>query len=501
MQKELLLKVEHIYKSFGPTKALVDVSFEINRGEIRGLIGENGSGKSTVSSIIAGAQTSDSGDMFIKNKPYKPSSMIEAQKNRISMVLQEMGTIPTTKVADNIFVGKESLFTKYGIIQKKAMLAEAKKVLTEIGADDIDPNASIDSLNFEDRKIVEIARAMYNKPEIFVVDETTTALSQRGRDIVYKLMRKLQTEGKAVLFISHDLDELMMICNAITVLRDGIMIDTLERDEMNVDRMRTLMVGRELIGNYYRTDYDGRCSDEIVLKAEQITCGTVLENFFVELHKGEILGIGGLSDCGMHELGRILCGAERSITGKVVYVANGDIIDNSKTAIKNKIGYVSKNRDQEAIILNASIQDNLVLPSYDILKNSMGWISKKGEKKMSDEEIEVMSIKCINGSQYVSELSGGNKQKVVFGKWLANKTEIFILDCPTRGIDVGVKSSMYDLIYQFKQEEKSVVLISEELPELIGMCDKILILKDGKKSGEFIRSESLSENDIIGSMI
>lgn len=498
-KKEVLLHCNHIFKSFGPTRALVDVELSVCRGEIRGLIGENGSGKSTISSIVAGVQPYDSGEMFFKGEPYRPASMIEAQQKGIAMVVQEMGTIPNITVAANIFIGKEKRFKKGPFLNVRLMNAEAKRVLGEIGADHIDPAASINSLNFEDRKIVEIARAMYDKPEIFIVDETTTALSQKGRDIVYAIMRQLSSEGKAVLFISHDLDELMQICNAITVLRDGVLITTMEQDEMEVNKMRMHMVGREISDDYYRTDYDGSFQDQVVLKATNVTSGAVLENFSFELHKGEILGFGGLSECGMHELGRAVFGADRLLTGSVE-LADGTRITNPRVAIRHKIGYMSKNRDQEAIILNDSIENNIVLPSIPMLEKGP-FVWPKDEKALSQREIETMSIKCWGSEQQVSELSGGNKQKVVFAKWLGNQSDILILDCPTRGIDIGVKVTMYQLMYRLKKEGKAIIMISEELPELIGMCDRIMILKDGKHAHTFARSPELSERDIITYMI
>lgn len=505
MAAEEIVRVEHIYKSFGPTKALVDVSFSVNCGEIRGLIGENGSGKSTVSSIIAGVQRADKGEMYLHGNLYNPHTMVDAQKNGISMIVQEMGTISGISVADNIFIGKEQRFMRGPLVDRRKMNAEAEKILKEIGASFIDPREMIDNLNFEDRKIVELARGLYDPPEVFIVDETTTALSQKGRDMVYAIMRKLQAEGKAVLFISHDLEELMDICNAITVLRDGVLIDTLNREQMNVDRLRSLMVGRELQGDYYRSDYDGSYSDEVVLECTQITSGPVLENFSLQLHKGEILGIGGLSDCGMHEVGRVLFGIDHHVTGKVILHKNGkDIpINNPKTAIGHKMGYVSKNRDKEAIILSASIRDNITLPSLNMLRdrNPVRLITKKAEKNLSKECISAMSIKCQGPQQFVSGLSGGNKQKVVFAKWIGNGSEILILDCPTRGIDVGVKASMYQLMTRYKKEGKSIVMISEELPELIGMSDRILILKDGELTAEFKRSQMLRDTDIIDKMI
>lgn len=497
---ESVLRCKGICKTFGVTHALVNVDFEVRRGEIRGLIGENGSGKSTLTSIVAGVQPYDEGkgEMTLMGEPYKPKSMVDAQRRGVSMVVQEMATIPGISVAANIFVGKEKLFMKGPFLNVRKMNVEAKKVLEEIGAGHIRPDAMIDSLDFEDRKIVEIARAMYDKPEIFIVDEATTALSQRGRDIIYTISKKLAAENRSVVMISHDLDELMTICNAITVLRDGVLIDTMTEDEMDIHRMRLCMVGREIADNYYRSDYDGSYDAEVVLKATNVTLGA-LENFSFELHKGEILGIGGLSESGIHEVGRAAFGCEPLITGTVV-TNDGVRITNPRNAIANGIAYVSKNRDVEAIILNESIKNNIVLPSIPQLEKGV-FITPASERALAEKEIERMSVKCENEDQQVNQLSGGNKQKVVFAKWLGNNSEVLVLDCPTRGIDIGVKASMYQLMYQLKKQGKSMIMISEELPEVIGMSDRILIIKDGQLVKEFTRSESLSEADIIQYMI
>lgn len=492
------LSAHKICKSFGPTRALVDVDVTVRRGEIRGLIGENGSGKSTFSSIVAGAQRADSGTFELEGKPYDPKHMVDAQNHGISMIVQEMGTIGTISVASNIFIGRLEEYTKLGVVDFKTLNKKANEILADIGASDIKADTLTMRLNFEDRKIVEIARAMVCNPQLLIVDETTTALAHKGRTILYRLIKRMHDENKAVLFISHDLEELVEVCNTITVLRDGHIIDTLDKDHMQIPLMRNLMVGRELTGAYFREDYDSSYSDEVILKAEHITYG-MLEDFNMELHKGEILGIGGLSACGMHELGKVLFGANKTLTGKVT---KGDVvIDGTVTAVKNKIAYVSKERDKEGIILNASIRENIVVPSYNELSKKMGLISRKDELKMANEEAKAMSIKCRNVDQRVSELSGGNKQKVVFAKWLAKDCDVFILDCPTRGIDVGVKAAMYQLIYRLKQEGKAIIMISEELPELIGMSDRMMLMKDGKISAYVSRDKSVTEQTIIEHII
>lgn len=494
----VLLSARGVCKAFGPTRALIDVGIDVRRGEVRGLIGENGSGKSTLSAIVAGALGCDEGTFALKGNPYMPKNMVDAQNRGISMVIQEMGTIPRITVASNIFSGRlEQFRNRLGLLAWSRINREADAILADIGAPDIKGSMMIDQLNFEDRKIVEIARAMVVKPDLLIIDETTTALAQKGRTIIYNLIDRMHRENRAVLFISHDLDELMRVCNTITVLRDGVIIGTLTKENMSVNIMRSMMVGRELSGSYYRADYDGSYNDEIVLTAHQVTLSPYFENIDLELHKGEILGLGGLSSCGMHELGRVLFGIEKPITGYVKLNRTGTKVSNTTVAVQNRMAYVSKDRDKEAIILDASIRSNVVLPSLKNLTRAHVFISPGAEKKMTGDQIKTMSIKCRNGAQSCKELSGGNKQKVVFAKWLAKESDIMILDCPTRGIDVGVKADMYRLMMELKKAGKAIIMISEELLELIGMSDRMLIFKDGEIKKELKRSAGLEEKDII----
>lgn len=496
MEKKLLLSAENVCKSFGSTRALIDVDVKICAGEIRGLIGENGSGKSTFSSIVSGAQKADSGTFELKGQYYMPMNMVDAQNHGISMIVQEMGTIGRISVAENIFAGRLEEYAKFGIVNMKEIYKKSIAILEDIGVTDIDVEARTATLNFEDRKIVEIARAMVSNPDILIVDETTTALAQKGRKILYKLIKKMHEQNKAVLFISHDLDELMQVCNSITILRDGVIIDTLDKNEMNIETMRTLMVGRELTGDYFRGDFDGNHGDEVLLEMKRVTYGQ-LENLDIKLYKGEILGIGGLSCCGMHEIGRLMFGIEKPLTGEVVLQSSKIKVANPVVAVANNMAYVSKDRDREAIILNASIGENLEIPSYKRLSSSLGLIKNKDEDALCKEQIETMKIKCRNAKQNCKELSGGNKQKVVFAKWLAKESDIYILDCPTRGIDVGVKSDMYKLIMKLKKQGKGIVLISEELLELIGMSDRILLFKNGQLTGELDRGKDISEQTVL----
>ncbi|MBU9726197.1 sugar ABC transporter ATP-binding protein [Diplocloster modestus] len=498
---EVLLSCKDVCKNFGATRALIHVDFELRQGEVCGLIGENGSGKSTLTSIFAGVQPQTSGELFRAGRPYRPANMVEAQKAGVAMIVQEAATLPTIDVASNIFIGNYELFSKNGHLDVKKMHREADKILKEIGVEDIKGSTLLAELNFEDRKIIEIARAMYLKPEILVIDESTTALAQKGRQLIYHLIDQMRSEKKGVIFISHDLEELEEVCNKITCLRDGVLVGHLEGTDITTANMRPLMVGRELEGSYYREDWDGSSSDEVVLDIRHITSENgYVQNLSIQLHKGEILGFGGLAGCGMHEVGRMIFGLDKTVTGEVVHVPSGTKITRIDDSIRHNIGYVSKDRDNESIILNASIQNNTVMASYKKLSRR-GFISPKAEKRLSDRQIETMRTKCLSGKQFCNQLSGGNKQKVAFSKWLAAGSEIYILDCPTRGIDIGVKAAMYQLIYQFKMEGKAIIMISEELPELIGMSDRMIIMKEGRITGEVTRSKEVTDTKLIEYMV
>lgn len=496
--QETMLEVRNMFKNFGVTVALNDVSFTLERGHVYGLIGENGSGKSTVSSIIAGMQTATKGDMVYEGKTWAPGSMLEAQEHGIGMIVQEAGTIPNITVAENIFLGHEDMFKKGIFIDRAGLTAAAQKLLDELGIKEFRASDRTGKLDMQMRKIVEIAKCMYWKPQLLIVDETSTALSLEGRMFLYKVMRKQREENKTVLFISHDLDEMMTECDKLTVLRDGVIIGTLDQKDYEPNIIRKMMVGRELKGDYYRSDYEGY-SDEVVLKAENVTTLHDLLNLNFELHKGEILGIGGLSECGMHTVGRAVFGIEKVLDGEVT--ANGAKITSPRTAIDNRMAYVSKNRDTESLGLSATIFENIASTGYKANIAFANIISGKKENAYVDKQIEELQIKCAGKHYNVNTLSGGNKQKVVFGKWVASDAQILILDCPTRGIDVGVKASMYKLFTEMKKSGKAILLISEELQELIGMCDRILIMKDGEVTREVMRTENPTENSLIDYMI
>jgi ribose transport system ATP-binding protein len=499
---DIILRIKGLSKSFSSTNAVVDVNMIFSKGKIHGLIGENGSGKSTLSNMIAGVISPDTGEMIFEGRRYKPLNSAEAANSGVSMITQEMGTIAGMTIAENIFLGRESLFTgKGGLVNTGKMNGQAAEIFRKIGILHIDPRKPVTSLSFEDRKIVEIARAMYTDPCLLIIDETTTALSQTGRNILYSIMEQMKLNDKTVIFISHDLEEVRKHCDLLSVMRDGHYIDTLEVSNCTDAQIRELMVGRRIDGSWYRVDETASYGNNVVLSCLQINT-PLLHDVSCELHESEILGIAGLTDSGMHDFGKVLFGLTKPQTGIVTTSCKGQKkeIKNPGSAIKLKIGYVSKNRDEEALMLLSSIKENIVLPSLDMLA-SHSFILPVKEKRLAQSGAEAMQIKMRDIDQYVMYLSGGNKQKVVLAKWLCNKSQILILDCPTRGIDIGVKEAIYQLMKNLKEEGKSIVLISEELPEVIGMSDRILVFKDGKINAEFKRKKNLAQTEVVKYMI
>ena len=499
MDKKTLLVAEHIDKRFGITHAVNDVSLEIAAGEIRGLIGENGSGKSTFCQMLCGIYTIGGGTFTLDRTQLHIRNQVDANNAGIAIIVQEMGTLSGLTVAENIYLGHEEPFMRMGVKDTRAMNREAQKLLDEYGFGRIKAGVMIDHYNFEDRKLVEIVKATYMKPKILVIDETTTALSQNGRLELYKIMDAVRADGRTVIFISHDLGEVLAHTDTVSVLRDGEYIDTVESSQVTEDDLKRLMVGREIGSAYYRTDYGEPVTGETALSVQNVTVPGELDNISFDLHKGEILGFGGLSECGMHEVGKAIFGASWDREGKVV-LADGTEINDIPTAISHSIAYASKDRDNESIILNESIRNNIVLPSLEDLANH-GLLNGRKLTRFANEQAVNMQTKMQNVHQFVSDLSGGNKQKVVLARWLGKGSDILVLDSPTRGIDVKVKQAIYALMAELRKQGKAIIMISEEIPELLGMADRILIMKDGKVNGEFTRDPALSEEDLIAKMV
>ncbi|NLJ93926.1 MAG: sugar ABC transporter ATP-binding protein [Clostridiaceae bacterium] len=497
--KKIRLQIKNLYKSFGITRAVQDVSFDLYAGEVHALIGENGSGKSTLVSMLTGIHEKDSGTFILDGEEINPTNQVEANKMGASIIVQELGTLSGLSVAENIFLGHEDRFVNMGVKNTGKMNKEASDLLKKYGFTHINVTDPIDRYNFENRKLVEIVKATYFGPKVVVIDETTTALSQNGRDELFKHMDRIRDEGDTVIFISHDLQEVIDHSDRISVLRDGVYITTVNSEDTDEDELKKLMVGRELSGQYYREDYGEEISDEVVLDVKNVSVPGELNDVSFQLHKGEILGFGGLSGSGMHEIGKAIFGASYDRTGTVV-LADGTEINDIPTAIDKSIAYTSKDRDTESIVLNQSIVENICMPSLDETRGK-GVLTTTKMIEFASPLAEMIQVKMASIRQFVSELSGGNKQRVVLARWIGKDSDILVLDSPTRGIDVKVKQDIYTLMDDMRKNGKAVILISEELMELIGMCDRILIMKDGEINGEVQRDVDLSENQLITMMI
>ncbi len=496
---KVLLHAEKIDKSFGVTHAIDNVTLDFYEGEVHALIGENGSGKSTFTSCLTGIYHKDSGTFTLDGKEIHARNQVDGNYQGVAIIVQEIGTLSGLTVAENIFLGKENEFTKFHVKNAKAMNKKAQELLDSYGFGYIRATDIIDKYNFEDRKLIEIVKATHFGPKVLVVDETTTALGEKGRKELFKVMKKIKEEGKCVIFISHDLDEVLEQSDSISVLRDGVLVSSVKSSEVSTDDLKKLMVGRALSNNYYRSDYDEEVSNEVVLKGENLTVPGEIENFNIELHKGEIIGIGGLSECGMHEVGKALFGASYDREGSVT-LSDGTAINDIKTAIDHSIAYASKDRDNESLVINDTIQDNICLPSLENLKKNH-ILHAKDEKAFAEKYAKQMSTKMVGVHQFMSALSGGNKQKVVLARWIGKDSDIIILDSPTRGIDVMVKADIYQMMNKMRKNGKSIIMISEEISELLGMADRIIIMKDGRQNGEFKRSMDLKDTDLIAKMV
>lgn len=497
MAKEIMLHAVGIDKQFGPTHAVDHVSLDFYKGEIHALIGENGSGKSTFTNMLTGIISIGEGTFELDGEQIAPKNQVDANHHGAAVIVQEQGTLDGLTVAENMFLGDENQFITGGIKNTGAMIKKAQELLDSYGLDYIKAVDPIDNYNFEDRKLVEIVKSTWFAPKVLVVDETTTALSQNGRAELFNVMNKVREDGRTVIFISHDMAEVLSMSDTISILRDGEYITTVSADEVDEEQLKTLMVGREMSDHYYREDYDGSLAGDVAMSMKDVSVPGELEEVSLDLHKGEILGIGGLSECGMHEVGKALFGASYERTGEVE-LGDGTAINDINTAINHSIAYASKDRDNESLLIADTIQDNITLPSL----RKMGLpLSKSKQKKFANEYAELMSVKMVNTDQFVSALSGGNKQKVVLARWVGAESEILLLDSPTRGIDIKVKADIYALMDEMRKQGKAILVISEEIMELIGMCDRILVMKDHKINGELKRSKELTEQDLIALMV
>lgn len=497
-----VLKIEQLCKRFGPTIANLNISLEANAGEIIGLAGENGSGKSTLLSQIAGIYRYDSGSMTLNGEPYSPGNALEANSRGIAMVVQELGTVTCLPAGNNIFLGRMKKFSKFGIVDFKAMDREIKKICDRWGIPPIDSRREMSSLDVETKKMTELVRALSTDPQILILDEITQSLSQNNRNVLFSVIQKMRDEGRIVFVITHDVEEMIEITDRILVLRDGAVVTEMESRKTTADEVKQRMVGREISHGYYREDKEVSFLDDVVLTAEELSVDGSFEPLSFELHAGEILGFCGLSDSGIHEVGKALYGVTTDgRKGKVCLKHPDRKIENAIQALKSKMGYLPKERDHDCLMLKASIKDNFSLTNLEEIRGHFGYVSSRKLDENAEKLVEHYQVKCSDIYQSISHLSGGNKQKVNLGRWMAKDLDVLILDCPTRGVDIGVKAYIYQLMKQEKENGLAIVLISDELTEVLGMSDRLIIMKNGKVVSRLDRGPDFTEEKVIEVMI
>lgn len=498
-----ILEIRGLCKYFGSTVANDHIDFDLKRGEVRGLAGENGSGKSTLLQQIAGIYIKDEGTMTLNGEAYNPKNPVDAIHKKVGIVVQELGVLNNLPAGVNVFSGRMKRFARFGVIDMKRVYREASALFDKYGLMKVPLHQMCSQMSIESRKMVELARALSGDPDILILDEVTQSLSQNNRDMLYRLIEQLKNEGKTLIIITHDLEEMLEICDSISVLRDGKLITTKDSACLTTDEVKRLMVGREVSNEYYRTDKTASYKEEVVLKAEALSVPGKISDVSFELHKGEILGFCGLSDSGIHEVGKAIFSISQHRKGRVELKGGaGTIPVNSiHSAVAHGMAYVPKDRDGEALMMQDSIVSNFVLPSLNELQGKGIFLNPKKLNQMALHGTREFHVKCSGIKQKMSGLSGGNKQKVNLGRWLLKDLSVLVLDCPTRGVDVSVKAYIYHVMEQARKNGLAMILISDELAEVLGMADRLIVMKNGHIQGEFMRGENFTQEALIEVMV
>ena len=497
---EKLVEMRNITKKFSGVTALNDISFDIRRGEVHILLGENGAGKARLMKILSGAYQPTSGTIVLKGKEYDQLTPKDSYENGISIIYQELSVINELSVQENLFVGKLPTKKVLGLnIVDYGKMKEIATVLTKKVGLERDLNTFVEELSICEKQQLEIAKSLVSDADIIIMDEPTTSLTQEETDQLFKIIRQLKSEGKGIVYISHKLKELKEIGDRVTVLKDGTYVGTRNVSEVEVKDLVTMMVGRE-IKSRYPSNNPNLDKNKIIFEAKNITRKDErVKNVSFKLHEGEIIGFAGLIGSGRSELMNAVFGADPIKTGSISLFGKEMKPKNEYQSIKNGIAFVTENRRETGFFHNFDIKENIsILPfiKNSKLRGTWGLVNNKMEKKYAAEEKSKLNIKCSSVNQNITELSGGNQQKVILGKWMAAESELIIFDEPTKGIDIGSKSEIYTLMRKLSDEGKGVLMVSSELPELLAVCDRIAVFKDGNIA-EILTSEEATEEKIM----
>ena len=485
---DVILTMKGIDKSFPGVHALDHVDLEVRKGEVHALMGENGAGKSTLMKVLTGIYHKDSGTITYEGKEVEFSNPREAQDAGIVIVHQELNMLGHLTVAQNIFIGRE--FMKGKLIDDKKMNEEAKRLFDQLGID-IDPTETMSRLTVGKQQMCEIAKAISHDAKVIIFDEPSAALTEAEIEELFKIIRDLRKKQMGIVYISHRMDEIKVITDRVTVMRDGGYVGTLITEECTKDDIINMMVGR-VIYEDPKTESAVPKDAPVVLKVEHLNAGRMVKDVSFELRKGEILGFSGLMGAGRTETARALFGADPKQSGDI-YV-NGKKVDikNPQDAVKCGIGYLSEDRKRYGIVVDKTVAENSTMASLEFYMKGM-FIDKKKENEAAQKYVDLLRTKTPGVDQLVVNLSGGNQQKVVIAKWLIRNCDILIFDEPTRGIDVGAKSEIYQLMNELVAEGKSIIMISSEMTEILRMSDRIIIMCEGRKTGELAIEEATQE--------
>lgn len=493
MEDNILLSVRNISKTFPGTKALRDVNLSIQKGVVHALMGENGAGKSTLSNIIGGVfKPDEGGEIYLEGKKCEFHDAMASQMAGIAFVHQETALIPSLSVADNIFVGRVP--TSAGIfVDAKGMNAQAQKILDDMGAK-IKATTIAKELNPANAQMVEIAKALSLNCKLLILDEPTSALSLKDAQALFEIIRNLKNRGVSILYISHRMSEIFEVCDVLTVMRDGQVINTVDVADITPDDVVKMMVGRE-ISNYYPPKSECIDPNDVIFKCENVSFLPDFKDISFELHRGEILGFSGLVGAGRSEIIEAITGLRKRTSGKMWIEGKEVQIRSFHDAIAGGVGFVNEDRKTSGLCINMSVERNIASADLSEIANGK-FISKKKERNQSSKYIKDLKIKVWGAEQVCSTLSGGNQQKVMIAKWLATHPKIIIMDEPTKGIDVGTKKEIHDLLRDLANSGTGVIVISSELPEIIGLCDRVKIVYEHKIVGE-VTGERINEQEIM----
>lgn len=482
--KDYILEMKNITKVFPGVKALDDVTLKVRAGTVHSLMGENGAGKSTLMKCLFGIYTPDRGEVILENKRVDFASPAEALKNHVSMVHQELNQVLDRSVMENVWLGRFPM--KGCFVDHLKMYEDTKKIFDEFDIN-VDPAVKTGKLQVAQRQMIEIAKAVSYDAKVIAMDEPTSSLTENEVEHLFSIIDKLKQNDVSVIYISHKMEEILRISDEVTIMRDGKWVATRPRDELDTDSIIQMMVGRELKERYPKREVQ---PGEVVLKVENLaTLSPAFKDVSFELRKGEILGIAGLVGAGRTQVLETLFGIRRRGAGKIVY--KGKEIENKVPgeAMKNGFAMLTEERRRDGIFSDLSVSFNAIIANLDIYKKN-GLLNDRMIKKSVEEIIDKIHVKTPSGKTKIGNLSGGNQQKVILGRWLLTNPDILLLDEPTRGIDVGAKYEIYQLMNQLVKQGKSIIMVSSEMPELFGVCDRIMVMSNGHRSGIFNAKEA-----------